>query len=93
MIPINPVNDAHALLVIAALNAVLQTGFIGGERDGWGNGRGNGCNGRCGGVGMAYAGDGYGLIVDGDLSGDGGGGLSCAPIHWTTDAALHARRS
>lgn len=42
MIPINPVDDAHALLVIAALNAVLQTGFIGGERDGYGDGDGYG---------------------------------------------------
>jgi len=79
MIPINPVNDAHALLVIASLNAVLKTGFIGGGRDGWGSGWGNAADG--GGYG---AGDGYG---------DGGNGLSCAPIHWTTDAALHARRS
>jgi hypothetical protein len=43
MIPINPVDDAHALLVIAALNEWLQTGFIGGERDG-GDAPGNGSN-------------------------------------------------
>jgi hypothetical protein len=49
MIPINPVNDAHALLVIAALNEWLQTGFIGGEKDGIGyaigDGDGDGGNG------------------------------------------------
>jgi hypothetical protein len=66
MIPIIPIDDAHAALVIAALNEFLRTGFIGGMRDG------------------------PGAVVDG---GDGGNGLSCAPIHWTTDAACWARRN
>jgi hypothetical protein len=48
MIVIEPVDEAHALLVIQALDEWLQTGFIGGvacgdgSGHGWGYGRGNG---------------------------------------------------
>ena len=75
MIPIIPIDDAHAALVIAALNEFLRTGFIAGAQDGWG-------------PPASPAGDGYGQGW-----GYGGNGLSCAPIHWTTDAACWARRN
>jgi len=90
MIPINPVNDAHALLVIASLNAVLQTGFIGGKEDGCSDGDLSGDGGAADGWGCGPVAVGLGGLA---ALGDGGNGLSCAPIHWTTDAALHARRS
>jgi len=69
MIPINPVDDAHAALVIGALNAVLQTGFIGGKRDGSGGG-------GSGGDGHGY-GDGYGWG-----NGEGGNNSVSVPPRW-----------
>jgi len=70
MIPINPVDDAHAALVIGALNAVLQTGFIGGERDGWGSGINSYGTGDGNGDGYGYG------------SGDGGNNSVSVPPRW-----------
>ena len=56
MIAIVPISDAHALLIIAAMNEWLQTGFIGGQADGVGGPA------NAGGGGWGY----------GDGEGDGG---------------------
>jgi len=79
MIPITTMDDAHALLVIAALNAVLQTGFIGGEENGWGYGNGDygevdgdGDGYGCGDCGLGW---GYG-------GGDGGNNSVSVPPRW-----------
>ena len=74
MIVIEPVDEAHALLVIRALDEWLQTGFIGGvacNGNGWleerGNGFGNGNGWGYGtGEGGGYGhGGGYGYGDDG----------------------------
>ena len=79
IIPIEPLNDEHAFLVIEAFNRL----FInkGGQQDGWGFGKGWGHgNGRGDGYGYGNSiGDGYGI-------GDGGwdDGDKC-PEEWRAE--------
>ena len=74
LIPIEPLNEQHGALIVAAFGHLLID--AGGQPDGWGGGYGNGD-----GDGNGYGwGGGYG---DGDGSGSGGGVK--IPDEWRVD--------
>ena len=63
IIPIEPLNDEHALLIIEAFNRHFING--GGKEDGYGAGDGLGSHGNGNGFGGTYGfgdGDGYGNV-------------------------------
>ena len=79
LIPIEPLDEAHGALIVAAFNKL----FInrGGEEDGWGDGPGVGCGtGGYGGDGTGWGdGGGYGY---GWGDGAGGAGYDSPPEEW-----------
>jgi hypothetical protein len=72
LIPIEPRNEAHGMLIVTAFNKLFING--GGEEDGWGDG-GRGDGGYGDGDGYGYGnGDGYGY--------GNGDGYDSPPEEW-----------